>query len=151
MVQFQTTIKKPVPQQSKSCKHFGFPGASKVVHSVVHQSVSCFSRIWSEQTQGRPLLQPLTTLQPFSQAAPLETTIQLSSASGTSHVVFLFCFVFLSLAPYYLSTLVELPDLVELCHPSGDVVNHLVNRHLRASRTYLSLGFSGATMWLRRV
>ena len=48
-------------------------------------SVSCFNSAWMEQTQGRPLLQPPTTLQPFFQSQPPKSATQLSVITGTSH------------------------------------------------------------------
>ena len=49
------------------------------------ESVSCFNSAWTEQTQGRPLLQPPTTLQPFFQSQPQESATQLSAITRTSH------------------------------------------------------------------
>ncbi|KAB1270686.1 Ferritin light chain [Camelus dromedarius] len=59
-----------------------------------HGSVSCFNSVWTEQTQGtqgRSLLQPLTSLQPFFQSQPSEPATLLSSASGTSQHHFSTC------------------------------------------------------------
>ena len=50
-----------------------------------HESVSCFSSAWTEQTPGHPLLQPPTTLQPFYQSQPQESATQLSVITRTSH------------------------------------------------------------------
>lgn len=113
MVQFQTTAIKPVAQQSESCKHSGFPSARKAVHS----SVSCFSSIWSEQTQGRPLHQPLTTLQPFFKLRLWKQPLSYPQPPGPGHTGI---FELSSLLPINQWTiLVKLPDLVELFHPSG--------------------------------
>ncbi|GAB5582045.1 ferritin light chain-like [Prionailurus iriomotensis] len=97
-------------------------------------SASCFNRAWTDQTQGHPLFQPQTTLQPPLPSQPPEPPSQPPSASGANQ------HGFLSLAP--------------CCRPimssqgrqnySPEVeasVNCLVNMHLRASNTYLSLGF----------
>ena len=50
-----------------------------------HESVSCFSSAWTEQTPGHPLLQPPTTLQPIFQSQPPESATQLFAITGTSH------------------------------------------------------------------
>ncbi|MCI3727308.1 hypothetical protein MQC61_23735, partial [Escherichia coli] len=97
-------------------------------------SVSCFNSVWTEQTQGRPLLQPPTTLQPFFQSQPSDSASQLSSVSGTSQ------HHFLSLAPYCrpaMSSQVRQNYSTEV----EAFVNRLINMHLQASYTYLSLGF----------
>lgn len=96
-------------------------------------SVSCFNSARSEQTQGRPSLQPPTALQPFHQSRPLESATQLSASTRTSQ------HRFLSLALLPINH--ELPDASELFHQGEAAINRLVNMRLRVSYTYLSLGF----------
>ncbi|XP_068392826.1 pyroglutamyl-peptidase 1 isoform X1 [Eschrichtius robustus] len=90
--------------------------------------------VWMEQTQGHPLLQPLTTLQHFFQSQSSESATQLSSVTGTSQ------HRFSRLTPYYRST------MSSQIHQNYSTeveaaINRLVNTHLWVSYTYLSLGF----------
>nr|XP_035938093.1 LOW QUALITY PROTEIN: ferritin light chain-like [Halichoerus grypus] len=98
------------------------------------RSVSCFNSVWMEWTQGHPFYQPLTTLQPFFQSQALEPSSQPHSASRTSqHLI-------LSLAPYYQSTM-NFQIHQNYSTEVEAAINCLVNMHLQASYTYLSLGF----------
>uniref|UniRef100_A0A8C6AMZ3 Ferritin n=2 Tax=Monodon monoceros TaxID=40151 RepID=A0A8C6AMZ3_MONMO len=96
--------------------------------------------VWTEQTQGRPFFQPPTTLQPSESAThlstlqPSESATQLSSVTGTSQ------HHFLSRTPYYRSTMSS-QIRQNYSTEVEAAVNRLVNMHLRASYTYLSLGF----------
>ncbi|TKC42967.1 hypothetical protein EI555_006781 [Monodon monoceros] len=84
--------------------------------------------------QGHPLLQTLTTLQPFFQSQPLESATQLSFVTRTSQ------HHFLSLTSYYRSTMSS--QICQNYSTEGEVaINRLVNMHLQASYTYLSLDF----------
>ena len=96
------------------------------------ESVSCFNSAWTEQTQGRPLLQPPTTLQPSFQSQPPESATQLSAISGTSHHF---------LTPYYYRPIMSSQIRQNYSTEVEAAVNRLVNMPLRASYTYLSLGF----------
>ncbi|TKC35007.1 hypothetical protein EI555_005291, partial [Monodon monoceros] len=96
--------------------------------------LSCFNSVWTEQTQGHPFLQPPTTLKPFFQSQPSESATQLSSVTWTSQ------HHFLSLTPYYQSTISsQIRQNYSTKVESADSL--LVNVHLWASYTYLSLGF----------
>lgn len=99
---------------------------------AVQGSVSCFNSAWTEQTQGRPLLQPPTTLQPFFQSQPSESATQLSAITGTSHHF---------LTPYYYRPIMSSQIRQNYSTEVEAAVNRLVNMQLRASYTYLSLGF----------
>ena len=96
-----------------------------------HESVSCFSSAWTEQTPGHPLLQRPTTLQPFYQSQPQESATQLSVITRTSHR-------FLTL---YYQPITSSPICRNYSTEVEAAVNRLVNMQLRASYTYLSLGF----------
>ena len=97
----------------------------KAKDRAVQGSVSCFNSAWKEQTQGRPSLQPPTTLQRFYQSRPLESSTQLSAITRTSQ------HRFLSLALLLINH--ELPDASELLHQGEAATNRLVNKHLQAS------------------
>lgn len=92
---------------------------------------------------GRPFFQPPTTLQPLFQSQTSEPS-QPSLASETSqHCV-------LSLIPYCPTTMSS-QILQNYSTEVEAAVNCLVNLHLRASYTCLSLAsISTATMWLWR-
>ncbi|XP_040489902.1 ferritin light chain-like [Ursus maritimus] len=101
-------------------------------------SAPCFNRTCTEQTQGHPLFQPPTALQPLVrpqpsvQPQPSEPSSRLPSASGANQHRFL--------APCCQSS----TSCQVRQNYSTEVeasVNCLVNMHLRASNTYLSLGF----------
>ena len=95
-------------------------------------SVSCFNSAWMQQTQGCPLLQPPTTLQPFFQSQPPESATQLSVIPGTSHHF---------LTPYYYQPIMSSQIRQKYSTEVEAPVNRLVNMQLRASYTYLSMGF----------
>ena len=95
-------------------------------------SVSCVNSAWTEQTQGRPLLQSPTTLQPFFQSQPPESATQLSAITRTSHHF---------LTPYYYRPIMSSQIRQNYSTEVEAAVNRLVNMQLRASYTYLSLGF----------
>ncbi|XP_034879460.1 ferritin light chain-like [Mirounga leonina] len=97
-------------------------------------SAPCFNRTCTEQTQGHPLFQPPSTLQPLVQPQSSEPSSRLPSASGANQ------HRFVSLAPCCQSTM----SCQIRQNYSAEVeasVNSLVNMYLRASNTYLSLGF----------
>ncbi|CAD7684279.1 unnamed protein product [Nyctereutes procyonoides] len=86
-----------------------------------------------EQTQGRPFYQPTATLQPFFQSQLSEPSSWPSSATSSEHPS-------LNLIPcpgLTVSSQIRQNYSTEV----EAAVNHLVNMHLRASYTYLSLGF----------
>lgn len=87
-------------------------------------SVSCFNSAWTEQTQGRPLLQPPTTLQPFFQSQPSESATQLSAITGTSHHF---------LTPYYYRPIMSSQIRQNYSTEVEAPVNRLVYMQLRAS------------------
>lgn len=96
--------------------------------------LSLASSVWPAHTQGHPLLQPLTALQPFFQSQPSEPARLLPSASGTSRRHFL------SLAPYCRSTISS--QVGQNYSTKVEATLHLpVSVYQRASHTYLSLGF----------
>ena len=85
-----------------------------------------------EQTQGRPLLQPLTMPRLFQWQLLASVTL-LSMITGISHN-------FLSLTPYYRST--TSPQIPQNYSTEVEAaINHLVNMDLQDSYTYLCLGF----------
>ena len=77
------------------------------------------------------MLQPPTTLQPFYQSQPQESATQLSVITRTSHH-------FLTL---YYQPITSSPICRNYSTEVEAAVNRLVNMQLRASYTYLSLGF----------
>ena len=94
------------------------------------RTVSCFNSAWTKQTQGLPLLQPPTTLQPFFQLQPPESATQLSVITGTSHHF---------LTPYsrpIMSSQIRQNYSTEV----EAAVSRLANLQRRAAYTYLSLG-----------
>uniref|UniRef100_A0A8P0NS06 Ferritin n=1 Tax=Canis lupus familiaris TaxID=9615 RepID=A0A8P0NS06_CANLF len=91
------------------------------------------SRFWTEQTQGLPFYQPTATLQPFFQSQPSEPSSWPSSATGSEHPS-------LNLIPCPGSTMSS-QIRQNYSTEVEAAVNRLVNMHLRASYTYLSLGF----------
>ena len=104
-----------------------------------HSGRSCFNSVWTEQIQGHPLFQPLTTLQPFLQLEPLESATQLFSTTSTNQLLFLllFFFFFFELKiPYYLSTMSS--GIPQTYSSEAEAVVSLVKAPVRAS-TYLSL------------
>ena len=110
---------------------------------------SCFNSVWTEQIQGHPLFQSLTTLQPFLQLEPLESATQLFSTTSTSQFIFLFFFFFLSLKflityqPWALGFLRLIPVRRRL--PSAWSTRLCV-----PPLTFLWASFSTPTAWLRR-
>ena len=78
------------------------------------------------------MLQPPTTLQPFFQSQPSESATQLSAITGTSHHF---------LTPYYYRPIMSSQIRQNYSTEVEAAVNRLVNMQLRASYTYLSLGF----------
>ncbi|XP_032341314.1 LOW QUALITY PROTEIN: ferritin light chain-like [Camelus ferus] len=108
------------------------------------QDLNPGTSVWTEQTQGRPLLQPRTTLQPFFPVATSRTSHSVTLGLRDQPTPFFF-----SLTRYYQLT----PSSQIRQNYSSEVeatVNCLVNVHLRASCTYLSLGlnFHGEDMAL---
>ncbi|KAK1338154.1 hypothetical protein QTO34_001266 [Cnephaeus nilssonii] len=85
--------------------------------------VSCFNTVWTLQTQGRPFLQPPTTLLRLIQSPPIRRPCQYTGFFST-------------LTPYCRTTMNS-----QVCQNYSTkveaVVNSLANLHLRASYTYL--------------
>ena len=79
------------------------------------------------------MLQPPTTLQHFFQSQHSESATQLSTITDNNHY-------FLSLTPYYLST-INSQIRQNYSTEVETSLHRLVNMHLQASYTYLSLGF----------
>ena len=101
--------------------------------------VSCFNSVWTEQIQGHPLFQSLTTLQSFFQLELLESATQLFSAT-LANQFFSFFFFFKLKILYYLSTMSSWIPQTNSSEVEA-VIRQRVNLHLHASYTYLSLGF----------
>ncbi|KAK1331274.1 LOW QUALITY PROTEIN: hypothetical protein QTO34_009225 [Cnephaeus nilssonii] len=94
-------------------------------------SVSCFNSVWTEQTQGHPLFQPPTTFQHLIQSPPSEPPLRPANTV-------LFCFS--TLTPYCRTTMSS-QIRQNYSTKVEAAVNRLAKLHLRASHTYLSLGF----------
>ena len=96
---------------------------------------SVFNNIWTEQTQGCPLLQPPTSF-------PV-TTFGISHSAVLRHLgqpIFFFFFFFKLKILYYLSTMSSWIPQTNSSEVEA-VIRQRVNLHLHASYTYLSLGF----------
>lgn len=97
------------------------------------RSVSYFKSDRTDQTQGRPFFQPLTTLRPPVQSQPPKSSQPPSASETSQHHI-------LRLAPYCgptMSSQIRQNYSTEV----EAAVNSTVNLHLQASYTYLSLGF----------
>ena len=114
-----------------------------------HSGRSCFNSVWTEQIQGHPLFQPLTTLQPFLQLEPLESATQLFSTTSTNQLLFLLLLFFLSLKflityqPWALGFLRLIPVRRRLSSAWS-------KRLCVPPLTFLWAYFSTPTAWLRR-
>ena len=94
-------------------------------------SVSCFNSVWTEQTRGLPLLASTAPhLQP-QPPGPSPRRLQLPGPAST---------VSLRVAPDCVSTMTS-QIRQNYSTEVEAAVNRLVNLHLRASYTYLSLGY----------
>ena len=101
---------------------------------------SCFNSVWKEQIQGHPLFQFLTTLQSFFQLETLESATQQFSTTLTNQFLSFFLSFFLSLK-FRITYHPRALGFLNLFNEVEAIIRHGVNAHLRASYTYLSLGF----------
>ena len=110
---------------------------------------SCFNSVWKEQIQGQPLLQSLTTLQPFFPAG----TFGISHSAVLRHldqpISFLFfSFLFQLKIPYYLSSTSSwisqlIPMRWRLSSDTGSM-----RICVPPTLTFLWASFSTSTTWL---